>query len=390
MSYNSKPIDPWRVGMARQDWTGFQHPMTKKTIAKRFIGGEELIGSLLAISTIGKVTVYADSLPGAKCPECGTNMVVHGVTLASGDMAYWPHCIAHPTRKDHGYGKFSKHGNRSPNGRSPVRNGNEPEPEPSNEPEPTPEPEPEPIKAAVVHERFTDVLALYRAGVRAFLLEGPAGSGKTSIAYTLATHLGVECVTVSGSRETEKGELSKRTHPVTGKESLSPFLAALVRAGNVGVIDEVDGIPPDVLLGMNEPVANRQLSVNGERVHLHPDAVIIATANCTNGSSRVYTGRYPMDGATKSRLQPVFCDYSPAIERAVCTDDGIRSTVNEIRARVNNDPRLAKDWAAQVGTRLLIQAEITGKAFGLKGRAAVAKHIRLGAPEEVARQVLGE
>jgi MoxR-like ATPase len=241
----------------------------------------------------------------------------------------------------------------------------------------------------IYHERLPDILALYRAGMRAFLLEGPAGSGKTSLGESLSKVLGHGCVTVSGCRDTEKSEITKGAHPVTGVERLSPFMRALCEGPTVGTIDEGDGIPPDVMLGLNQPSANRCLFVNGERRELHPDSVIIITANATNGASRTYTGRYPMDGATKSRFFPVFCDYSNNIEQTICPDVSIRAVVAGVRARVNNDPRLAKDFGAVVGTRLLIQASITGRAYGLSGEQAVSKVFELGYPADVARQLMG-
>jgi hypothetical protein len=391
-----KEFDNWRVGDPRQSMREWKRPMTAKTIRARFdvtqIAMIEDALNDMNGTKLGSVTVYCASIPESHCPECGTHNVVHSFTLASGDVVYWPHCAGHAKDQNHGFGRFSKHGNRSPSGRR-QREPGEPvaatEPEPVTESEPPKAVEVPAVPAKVRHERFNDVLRLYKAGVRAFLLEGPAGSGKTSLAADLAEALGIAYYSVNGNKYTDMGELTKFRNPHNGVEKIASFMAGLVGAPGVGCIDEGDGIPPDVLLSMNEPSANGRLTINGEVVRLNPDSVLIMTANATDGTSRVYTGRYPMDGATKSRFLPVYCDYSDAIEAVVCQDRTLRTAVTEVRKRVNNDPQLARTFAAMVGTRLLIQASHVGRAFGLTGRDALRKTLEIGHPADVVGQLIG-
>lgn len=394
-----KPKDIWDPSQPRQTFTDWPHAVVRSTIDLRFTTDTisqinvALMESFGTVNDLGKIKIHG-YLP-ASCPECGCRMRLHTMTNKHGSTVHWPQCATHPANRDHGFGSFSRHGKIGTPGRNPGGNYRPRAPRPApvsvDPPAPSLPVIPDTSAVEVYHERLPDLLALYRAGMRAFLLEGPAGSGKTSLGESLAKVLGHKVVTVSGCRETEKGELTKRAHPVSGVERLSPLMDALCDPAipAVGTVDEADGIPPDVMLALNQPSANRCLFVNGERHELHPDSVIILTANATNGTSRVYTGRFPMDGATKSRFFPIFCDYSPNIERSVCKDHDLMVAVSDLRKRVNNDPQLAKSFAAVVGTRLILQAGITGRAYNLTGRAALAKVFELGYPAEVARQLLG-
>jgi hypothetical protein len=332
---------------------------------------------------------------GGFCPECHSALKV-----ASGEewkgkhkvKVFWLQCFqsAHPS---HGYGSQSPYRSH----RAYIKGEKFPEKTPEvpvvkAEVEVKPD-EPKPVKTEIPatdearHEAFEKIFRLIvDGGVRALLLEGPAGSGKTSmcpqLADSLSKHHGVEfgLSILSGNAETEAAQLGVFKNPHDGSEKLSAIMQAATNSDkpHVITIDEADAITPGNMLTLNSPVAQRFVMFDGRKVPVHPLTVFIITANASNGANRVYTGRFPMDGATKSRFLPVFCDYSPAIDKAVCPDAAIRSEVNSLRKRVNDDPTLARNFGALVGTRLLIQATQVGRAFGLHGREAVVETLRLG------------
>lgn len=331
---------------------------------------------------------------GFVCPECGADLFIESDMMQFGEtkqMLYWPQCVKSKDR-DHGYGMLSKHRTYRQYDKKP-RDKRDYRPV-----EKTPEPAPEAPKApslkipdvGVTHERFADVFRLIvTGGVRAILLEGPAGSGKTSMVPQLVKAMSIHHETefglamVNGNAETEASQIGVFKNPHDGTEKLSAFMrAATDKQPHVCLIDEVDAIQPGNLLVLNAPSANRYVVLDGKQIEVNPLTVFVITANATNGANRIYTGRFPMDGATKSRFLPVFCDYSPAIDKLVCSDSAIRTEVNTLRKRVNNDPTLARNFGALVGTRLLIQSDQVGKAFGKSGRDAVVETLRLGNSQE--------
>lgn len=337
---------------------------------------------------------------GYTCPECGARLFIDSDMMQFGEtkqMLYWPQCIKSKDR-DHGYGMLSKHRTyrqydkkpRDKRDYKPVDKTPEPSPSPTPAPEKPKTPDLKIPDVGVTHERFADVFRLIVAGgVRAILLEGPAGSGKTSMVPQLVRALSIHHETefglamVNGNAETEASQIGVFKNPHDGTEKLSAFMrAATDRQPHVCLIDEVDAIQPGNLLVLNAPSANRYVVLDGKQIEVNPLTVFVITANATNGANRIYTGRFPMDGATKSRFLPVFCDYSPAIDKLVCSDSAIRSEVNALRKRVNNDPTLARNFGALVGTRLLIQSSQVGKAFGKSGRDAVVDTLRLGNSQE--------
>jgi MoxR-like ATPase len=331
------------------------------------------------------------------CPECGGFLFLKKISAQFGpkvETLYHPQCKNVPDGPDHGYGPFSKHRTfrqytKNQKKRDYTVDETEtetPKPEPKVE---TPKPKiPDLVipDVGVAHENFERLFRLIVVGgVRAVLLEGPAGSGKTSmvpqLVKALSIHHGVTfgLAMVNGNAETEASQIGVFKNPHDGTEKLSAFMkAATDDQPHVCLIDEVDAVQPGNLLTINSPTANRFVVLDGKEIAVNPLTVFIVTANATNGANRVYTGRFPMDGATKSRFLPMFCDYSPTIDKAVCSDATLRNEVVALRKRVNNDPTLARNFSAMVGTRLLIQAAQVGKAFGKTGREAVIETLRLG------------
>lgn len=347
---------------------------------------------------------------GFVCPECGGFLSVKAEDCNFGkskQTLYWPQCRMVWNGADHGYGPFSKHrtfrqyDKKQANNRGYTQQYNEPEPKQSTPTEPqTNVSEPIPPVAPVIqliqpkaptrveHEMLASIRKMYDAGQRAFLLEGPAGSGKTSIAIMLAKDLDLPLASHSGSASSSASELSKHIHPVSGAEKLSEMMRLAID-GCVYLVDEADSIQPGELLVTNKPIEQRLFSISGREVEINPRTVFIFTANASNGGSRQYTGRFPMDMATRSRMFPVFCDYSPAIDEACSNGDAATlRAVRDLRFRVNNDPTLAKSFGPLVGTRLVKQCAMVKRAFSTRGgNDTLHKAMSIGFPLSVVVQL---
>lgn len=371
-----KPIDDLK-GSALADW---QRGMLDRTIVSRF---------KLTVEALNWASDHRIPIDGmARCPECRGPMYPHKITLADKNVMFVPQCIAN-SAKDHGFGKWSKHGNQAPMGR---KKGYKPPPKvTTSDPEPTPTPKalPAPVipQGKVFHERFEDILRLYQAGERTFMLKGPAGSGKSTIGIHLAEHLNAKLSVVQGSGNIDEGELSYWRNPHDGSFKIAPGLQAATEGPSVYMIDEVDSIMPGNMIGLNMITANRFFMIDGKRHDIHPDAVFIMTGNAVNGGSRQYTGRFPVDAAVRDRCFEVFCDYSPAIDAVVCPVAEIRHEVEGIRKRVNNDPNLSKVFMP--GARFLKRCHTASKAYGLNAKSAVRKVLDLSMDPDTAQAIVG-
>jgi DNA polymerase III delta prime subunit len=197
---------------------------------------------------------------------------------------------------------------------------------------------PEGIKAEfkdeVFHPNFDRIVRLAMAGKPIFL-PGPTGCGKTHTAMQLAkvihgeeweSHFGM----ISCSPGLTEGQILGKSVPniATGEEVYrrSEFVR-IYEEGGVFLFDEMDAADPSVLLILNAGLANGRIPIPNRPDNpvaiRHPKFVCVAAANTWGtGSDRQYVGRNPLDEATldRFRIGTVACDYSPAIERAICPD----------------------------------------------------------------------
>ena len=94
------------------------------------------------------------------------------------------------------------------------------------------------------------------------------------------------------------------------------------RDGGVFLMDEMDAADPNMLLVVNNALANDRLDnpVNGEDYVKHPDAILVAACNTLGtGADAQYTGRNQLDFSTldRWRMGRVFVGYSESIEESV-------------------------------------------------------------------------
>ena len=215
-------------------------------------------------------------------------------------------------------------------------------------------PEVKPIVVEDQHDKFQDLLfnAIMRLPT---VLTGPSGSFKTTSAREVARVLDMPFSYLAlGPTQTESKLAGWQN--ASGDYIPTEFYLRY-RYGGVICLDEIDAANPGVLVWANGAIQNRvaafprgfltklekevgkeeaeQLEHSGGMVDMHPDCIIIATANTYGkGADLVYQGRNALDGATLKRFKFILWDYDEVLERKIAKDDAWVDFVQACRASV--------------------------------------------------------
>ena len=170
----------------------------------------------------------------------------------------------------------------------------------------------------VQHEKFSEVLAVVNAGEPVYLY-GPAGTGKSHIASTVAKVLGLDfymanCIT-------QEFKLTGFVD-ANGNYQETSFFKAFSQGG-VFFLDELDGSTPEALININTALANKYFDFPGVgRVEAHENFRCIAAGNTLgSGADSQYTGRFSLDASSMDRFYFIHIDYSRDIEKAIAGGD---------------------------------------------------------------------
>lgn len=240
--------------------------------------------------------------------------------------------------------------------------------------------------AGLHHKQVADLLTLVSHRAQNILMIGPAGSGKTTLAKSLANHLGLEFGYQSLSEGTSEAHILGRVLPTdTGawQYQTSAFVRAYTKPG-VWLWDEFDAATPNVLLCINAATANGHLSnpVDGKIYERHPQFYIICAANTYGtGATAMYSGRNQLDNATLDRFgggsHRVWVDYDTTLETSLMIAAGLTADQREqvtgwlypIRRKVAENRinrmagsrtlKAAADWLATGGTLAEVQSKYT-------------------------------
>jgi MoxR-like ATPase len=227
-----------------------------------------------------------------------------------------------------------------------------PKPEPEKKPEPAPAPkaevkteEPAPAAPAAAPEPvpvLEEILDLLAAELPV-LLVGPAGAGKTTLAFLAAERLGRPAHLVSLSGGSSEASLLGRSLPDssgawTYRET--PFVHAYEQGG-VAILDELDAADPNAILAINAALTNGHLPLPARHENpvakRHPGFAVVACANTWgSGADRQYVGRNQLDEAFLDRFRAgmVHVDYDRELEAKILPDPEIAADLWRIRDRV--------------------------------------------------------
>jgi cobaltochelatase CobS len=193
------------------------------------------------------------------------------------------------------------------------------------------------------HVAFGECLEL-AANRQEILMIGPAGCGKTHLASQVAKALGLRFASISCSAGMSEGQLTGRLIP-TGEAGRFEYqrsqFVEFYEEGGVFLLDEIDAADPNVLLVINQALANGHLPVPNRidkpQAERHPDFILIAAANTFGtGANRLYVGRNQLDEATldRFRIGQVVMDYDRDLERGLLEDGGLLRRLWGIREKV--------------------------------------------------------
>lgn len=159
-------------------------------------------------------------------------------------------------------------------------------------------------------------------------LVGPAGSGKTTAAVEVAKALGLAFW--SNGALASKYELLGFAD-ANGRTHRTPFREAW-EFGGVFLWDEIDGSDNNAVLAFNQGLANGVIPFPDGMVPRHPDCVILAGANSSNGGTANYNGRIRQDGAFLDRFVYLEWPLDEALETAIAPDAAWCKRVQAVRA----------------------------------------------------------
>ena len=165
----------------------------------------------------------------------------------------------------------------------------------------------------VQHAYFEALRRMVTARLTVWLV-GPAGSGKTSIAASIAESIGLPHYAMSVCATTSKADLLGYKNMADGTY-IQTDLRQAYEHGGVFLLDEVDAGNPNVMVIMNALLANDHCGFPDGMVKKHPDFRPLAGANTIGmGADKQFVGRMKLDEATRDRFVMLDLPYDPVIE----------------------------------------------------------------------------
>ena len=200
-------------------------------------------------------------------------------------------------------------------------------------------------------------------------LTGPTGSGKTSLLEQVAArlHWGVHAVT--GHGRMELNDLLGQYMLVDGGSMkwIDGPLTLAVRLGHVLLINEIDAVDPAELIGLNEIVEGKPLTIpqTGLVIAPHPKFRLVATGNSAGAGdqSGLYQGVLRQNLAFLDRFRLMEVGYpDPEDEMKLLSDvvPNMPETVRESMIKVANQIRKVFIGGADGGGMLSVTLSTRG------------------------------
>jgi MoxR-like ATPase len=227
-------------------------------------------------------------------------------------------------------------------------------------------------------------------GFQNLWLSGPAGSGKTTLAETLAKALGRSFGAQSFAADMTAAQLVGGIN-AEGKYQETAFVQAY-EAGGVYLLDEIDSAPAEILVQVNAALANGRLFLPRHHdparriINRHADTVIVAAANTWGtGGTAQYIGRSPIDAATLDRFAGArfYVGYDARLEESILSDSMILARIRKIRENIGRHK-----IRQIVGTRSVIAAARMVAAG--KPTAEILDRLTVGWSDEEKAKALAE
>jgi len=181
-----------------------------------------------------------------------------------------------------------------------------------------------PIKIKGVQCRqFEDILQLATARMN-IMMVGPSGSGKTHIAGQVAQALKLDFASQSCSAGMSESQLTGWLLPIKNGnfEYVPSEFIRLYENGGVFLLDEMDAADPNVLIFINQALANNSFSLaqrfKNPLIKRHKDFVAISACNTYgSGADAMYHARNALDASTIDRFKMgmILIDYDEKVEK---------------------------------------------------------------------------
>lgn len=166
------------------------------------------------------------------------------------------------------------------------------------------------------------VIKLMECGIPVYLV-GPTGSGKSVLARMAAEYFNAAYGEIPLSLGVSRTDLFGNWN---AKGFVNRPFTDIYGNGGVFNFEEIDAADPNILLAVNNAIANDSLfnTSNGEEIARHESFMPIATANTWgNGATSNFGGREGLDGSTLDRFKygRVYVDYNASIETEILFSD---------------------------------------------------------------------
>lgn len=221
------------------------------------------------------------------------------------------------------------------------------------------------------HAMLPDVIQALSAGCHVMLV-GPAGSGKSTIAFQAAEAMGLPCQSFSFDPQTPKSQIFGFVD-ANSRVVRTPCRDAYEH-GHVFLCDEIDNGNPGGVASLNQLLSNGHAAFADSVVARHESFRCVATANTFGrGGDRKYVGRNALDMATLDRFAVMEIDYDERLERSLAT--GIAANDDQLLMRLNA-------WVDRVQTvRRKVDQEKLNVIVSPRASIDGAKLIACGMPE---------
>ena len=169
----------------------------------------------------------------------------------------------------------------------------------------------------VLHKDFDRIINMLMDNEPIYLC-GPAGTGKSFLAKQCAEALGLEYYYTNSVTDdiALKGFID-----ANGRYHGTQFYEAFTKGG-LFLLDELDASVPEVLVLLNNALANGYFDFPTGRTQAHENFRCMAAGNtCGMGADNIYSGRYQLDAASLDRFALIFIDYDREIELNIANND---------------------------------------------------------------------